>query len=202
MIEFSPPDDYFYVNNIKNGIDVDNSINQLAEKHIALISKTFYRYGNHTGIAISEMLQDAPLLVWRSAESFDPSRATQYSSWLASQSRFYALNMTKPAAKFFNQISTDPKDLEFIDNPATDDERKATKKQELYDYIMFLAESYSDPQIKIIMKSRYFGDRKNKDFKSIGQILGITGQATKNIHDHFLKLVRKKISAKDFLDFI
>lgn len=194
--------DCYYVNNIKNGIDVDASINALTEKHIALISQNFSRYGGGTGVSTTEMIKDAALVVYRAAETFDPSRATQYSSWLSSQSRFHVLNLSKPAAKFYNQINTEPAELEFIPNPAQDDERINAKKKELLDYIMFLADSHSNPQIKLIISLRYFGDKKERSYQHIGGIVNLTGQAVKNLHSQFLKLVKEKMRSKEMLDFI
>ncbi len=195
-------DDYFHIYNIKNNINVDNSINILTDRHIGIVSKNAYTYSAATGIAPAELIQDAKLVVWKAAESFDENKNSLFSSYLYNSSRFHFLNMTKAAAKTYNQEMTDPQTLQFIETPAQDEDRNKAKKQELLDYITFLAESCSDERIKFIIKMRYFSDKRERNFKSIGRLLGITGQATKNIHSNFLRLVKNKLQAKDSLDFI
>lgn len=193
--------DYSLVQNIKNNIDIDKSITQLAQRHGGLVAKTLYQYGGGTGIAPTDLIKDTPLLVWQAALKFDDTRKCEYGSFLCNYARFHALNLTKAAKKQYHISAVEPEKLEALaDKPIHDFRRISEKKTELLDYIMFLAEEHSNPNIKMIMSLRYYGDNKERRFKNIGKLLGLTGQATKNLHQQFIEFVKLKLASEEMLD--
>lgn len=201
MSEFNPPDSFF-VNNIKQGIDVDTAINALTEKHIGIISKNANFYSQATGVCPADLLQDASLIVYRAAESYREDKGSSFSTFLYNSSRFHFLNISKISKRFYNQSTTDPALLANYETPSCDEGRAAAKKKELLDYITYLAESHSNPAVKLIVSLRYFGDKRERSFEHISSILNMTKMGVMNIHGSFMKLCRQKLKAKDLLDVI
>ena len=83
------------VQNIKNNISVEESIQGLIDYHGKLINKISYKYVVplvNSGSSIEEIEKEKQYIIYKAALSFNKKRKTKFSSYLGSFVRWYCLN--------------------------------------------------------------------------------------------------------------
>ena len=186
-------DDFSLIYNIKNNQD-SNSLSELTKKHTGLIHKISNKYfSNPTGIKIDEFLENPESLVYGAVKSYGEKRA-QFNTWLGSYVRYAALSKIQEAKKDKKLTDLQNNFDETIDI-LDENELNFSNFECLKDFISYLADSWSDKRVKTIIEMRYF-DKKKYIYKDIGQQLGISYQMVKNLHDHFMRFLRAKMTAE------
>ena len=87
------------INLIKN-TSCSNSLKELVSKHNGLIYSVGKKYSSSCGLDLNEIDDNKYWIVYSSCLSYKSDKKTKFSTWLASQVRFFCLNFRKKNSKF------------------------------------------------------------------------------------------------------
>lgn len=176
------------ITNIKNDLNIEESLNILYEKY----SKVYYKIinsffkDNKFLYKKNELICECKYQIYFAAMSYDENKKAKFSSYLGNKARWTCLN-------FFNSLK---KELvtqdDFISlNPSGICVNKEIDEKEAYQYLMNEIENQEDHRIKKIFKMRYFDSSNNKltPWRLIGEELSMSVQGCINIHNNFLKKI-------------
>lgn len=172
------------VNSIKQNIDAEESINELLVKHGGLItdiSSRFTKLLNDSGSSIEELNRERAFIVYKAATTYKEGKKTKFSTYLASYVRWYCLNKINKSD-----------DWKHVGEENLDNVSIEKKDETALEYIRHLLDRFEDPKIKKVFELRYFSGPKLMSWGSIGEIMGVSGQAVNNWHGRSLKLLRNR----------
>lgn len=189
------------VNRVKND-SCSESVNVLIEKHSPLcynILQKFYPLLSKKGYSKDEVFNDKNFLIYKSIQTFKPSKKTKFSTWLGNFTRYHCLNMLNSKKKqFLLSIEDDS-----IKNLIQKQEQQEPEPSNIEEYVSYILEDLKDDRIKKIYMMRYFSkDGKKKTWKHIASKLGVSSQTVINIHNKAKKILKTKLKSKDTLDFV
>lgn len=192
-VEYTDPE---IINKIKSDQDSD-AVKALADRHSGLIFGIAGKYGiNQTSGTPYHDLDDQKLsIVWDAAQTYDPSKNTQFDTWLGNNVRYYCLKKITKAVRN-NEVSIEENPIDNI--PISYDDNSVGENT---DYILDIAAQMKDSRVINIMKDRYCsGGRKVMNYADLGKKYNLSPQGVKNIHDSFIGLVKKKMNSENLVD--
>lgn len=189
-------DDLELINLVKNGDN--NSIKTLIEKHSGICVDVYKKYinlPNVSGFISDDIISSKDYIIYNSAKTYDPTRGSKFSTWLANQTRFFCLNSINKNNKLIPV--EDEKLFSFIeekDQRAENTFAKNGDSQEVLDIIKNTLNSLSNKKIKECISIKYFSeDGKFKSYTDVAQQMNVTVQTIINWHNKFIKLVKQKL---------
>jgi RNA polymerase sigma factor (sigma-70 family) len=189
-------DDLELINLVKNGDN--NSIKTLIEKHSGICVDVYKKYTNLpnvSGFISDDIISSKDYIIYNSAKTYDPTRGSKFSTWLANQTRFFCLNSINKNNKLIPV--EDEKLFSFIeekDQRAENTFAKNGDSQEVLDIIKDTLNSLSNKKIKECISIKYFSeDGKCKSYTDVAQQMNVTVQTIINWHNKFIKLVKQKL---------
>lgn len=183
------------IEEIKNNINSSINMNHLIEKHSGLFYKICNRYLiSQDKTTINDFYRDKNFYFYQYILDYNPSKNTKFSTYLGNRVKWSCLNLLKKTQKNKNYISdTTIEDCQnFI--PSSKDE-SLDKLREISDVIKILKKD-PDKRVFEIFKYRYLKGKNNgvmpwKEVSSQPSLL-MSIQGCINIHNNFLKKIRKK----------
>jgi RNA polymerase sigma factor (sigma-70 family) len=188
-------EDIMLINLAKDGDN--NSIQKLIDKHSGICVDTYRRYinlPNVSGFISDDIISSKNYIIYNSAKTYDPSRGSKFSTWLANQTRFFCLNSIN---KYGKLIPVDDFSLNnFIENSNANNlnsEKIADTKNAIMDIIKETLDSLSNKKIKECIEIKYFSDdEKHKSYTEIASKMNVTVQTVINWHNKFIKIIKQK----------
>jgi hypothetical protein len=179
------------INNIKNGVNVDSSLNILKELHSGIFFKTIHGYCSHPKHKEikHDLLLDCDYYIYLSAKDFNETKGAKFSSYLGNRARWASLNAINKSNKMPREQFKQAEDL-----------REKSEDLDLYESIaskealeMFFNKDKTPDRIIKIFKLRYLDGDRNKlmSWKRIGEKVGLSIQGCINIHDNYLNKINK-----------
>jgi len=179
------------INNIKNNIDIDSSLNALYILHSRIYYKIIHQYFSKDDYLDkkNELIAECKYHIYFAAKEFDYSKNTKFSSYLGNKARWLCLgffNFQKKLSKFDEK---EPEKTEF--SLVLD-----LIKKEAFSQIIKEIKSNKDSRVAKIFEMRYFNGDSNKltSWKIISKELHMSVQGCINIHNNFLKRIKGKIN--------
>jgi DNA-directed RNA polymerase sigma subunit (sigma70/sigma32) len=164
---------------------------------IKAAAKKYLLAANAMGINEIDILDDKELIVYRAAQSFDPSKKVKFSTYLTRAVKLHCLSRLKKESTYHGRVLPDEETLYKI--PVTKD----TKGTELKEYVMCLTRKLADNRVRHIIGRRYFSSaEKTPSFSELGKELGLSAQGVCNIERRFFALVREKFHSGAEIDEI
>jgi len=181
------------ITNIKNDVDVDNSISQLLEQHENLFRYFNNKYAFASGI-VEDLNGNKEDLIYRTALEFDKDK-TKFSTFLSHQIRY----------RYLQEINKN-KNLVCIDDVGENcflcDNKDSSEKEDLKEYVFDILGQLSDERILKIIDLRYFDydSKKDRTYKQIGQKMGLSYEWTRKLHQDGIRFLKSKMSSKVVFD--
>ena len=178
------------VQNIKNNISVEESIQGLIDYHGKLINKISYKYVVplvNSGSSIEEIEKEKQYIIYKAALSFNKKRKTKFSSYLGSFVRWYCLNRINRHDdwKFMS-------DIPLGDLPENESKVKFDNKVNM-EYIENLLNLFKDKKVKKLFELRFFSGDKLLSWNKIGEMMGgISGQTVNNWYRKNIKILKSR----------
>lgn len=177
--------------------DGDNdSIQKLIDKHSGICVDTYKKYihlPNVSGFISDDIISSKDYIIYNSAKTYDPSRGSKFSTWLANQTRFFCLNSIN---KYGKLIPVDDVSLNsFVENSSNhcNDEKTTETKNAIIEIIKDTLSSLSNKKIKKCIEIKYFSeDGTYKSYTEIASKMNVTVQTVINWHNKFIKIIKQK----------
>ena len=183
-------------------LNCSDSLSELINRHSGICYGIYNKYFQTSQtIDSQEVKEHKNFLIFKAAQSFDPTKGAKFSTWLGNLVTYACLNVCSSKTKMLN---VDESTLNFlIDSKSNESFDIESQDRETLDYICDIIEQSNDENAKKVVKMRYFaGGKKPKSFKSISDKLGVSVQTAINWHDKFIELLRNKLTGSTICDII
>mgnify|MGYP000371150078 CR=1 FL=1 len=178
----------------------DRSLKQIIDQHSGICVSVYKKYTNMSsisGVTRDDIESSKDYIIFNSVKSYDPSRGSKFSTWLANQTRYYCLNSINknknisPSDEETIGYLIDKKHFEdFKDNDAIE------FKNETVNEIKKILDCISNKKIKKCIEKKYFSG-ENKTYTIIAEEMNVTVQTVINWHNKFIKLVKQKLNSQN-----
>jgi RNA polymerase sigma factor (sigma-70 family) len=183
------------INLAKNG---DNSsIKTLIDKHSGICVDVYKKYinlPNVSGFISDDIISSKDYIIYNSAKTFDPSKGSKFSTWLANQTRYFCLNSINKANKLI-PVETESLNM-LIENNVQEfknEEKTIEVRDSILEVIKETLDSLSNKKIKKCIEIKYFSEDENtKSYTEVADKMNVTVQTIINWHNKFIKIVRQK----------
>ena len=183
------------INLAKNGDD--DSIKTLIDKHSGICVDVYKKYinlPNVSGFISDDIISSKNYIIYNSAKTFDPSKGSKFSTWLANQTRYFCLNSINKANKL---IPVETESLnKLIENNVQEfknEEKTIEVRDSILEVIKETLNSLSNKKIKKCIEIKYFSEEENtKSYTEVADKMNVTVQTIINWHNKFIKIVRQK----------
>ena len=183
------------INNIKKKKKVDESLQQLIDRHSGIyldIVNSFMKSCNNDSLK-DEIMSDKEYAIYNSALKYDDQRGTKFSTFLGNEAKWICLNASNKNKKY----------LELNDNTYNFEEIKDACNKPVVDFQEQILKEFSDQvknhpdkRIQKIFSMRYSGNKKLVPWRKISKTMNLSIQGCINIHNAALKSISKNIRSK------
>jgi DNA-directed RNA polymerase specialized sigma subunit len=183
------------INNIKKKKKVDESLQQLIDRHSGIyldIVNSFMKSCNNDSLK-DEIMSDKEYAIYNSALKYDDQRGAKFSTFLGNEAKWICLNASNKNKKY----------LELNDNTYNFEEIKDTCNKPVVDFQEQILKEFSDQvknhpdkRIQKIFSMRYSGNKKLVPWRKISKTMNLSIQGCINIHNAALKSISKNIRSK------
>lgn len=185
--------DLTLVNNIKNGVDVDQSIDALASRHSGLyrqvVRGTYPESGTY--ISVNDQLESKKLRVWQSALKYEADKGASFLTFFGNFTRWMCLKDLGKTRKHH--------EIRLCDGQELDDfqiEQSSETLENVTDLVRKEINSIPNQQIRDIMLLRYFSkESKAPSWKKVSKQTGVSVSNCMSLHRKALKLLRNRLLA-------
>tara|TARA_R110002051_G_scaffold171586_2_gene242051 strand:- start:41 stop:520 length:480 start_codon:yes stop_codon:yes gene_type:complete len=155
-------------------------------------SSTFYA----NNIDITEASSDKNLIIWNSAKSFNTDKNVKFSTWLANQVKYSCLNAINKKVKD-RLVATEDEILDVLKERHPEE-----ADNNLFEFTENILNQLKDKRIKRIFSLRYSVYSKKPSWCTVAEQIKVSTQTAINLHNRGIKILRKKMSSKKFLDTV
>ena len=180
------------INNIKNNINLDQSLNKLYDLYSPVYYKIihFHFSSGNDAEEKKKLIKECMYHIFFAAKEFDFKRNIKFSSYLGNKARWMCLN-------FFNKEKLKKRKLKEkyeSQSKNIDDGLTHLIEGELLDKIKKEIKNESDFRVEKIFHMRYFGSasRKLVSWKEISDKMDMSIQGCINIHNKFINKIKLK----------
>ena len=179
------------IQKIKDKNDND-SIKELINRHSGIYHTVFSKYYKNDFKSINSdiSIEDKDYIIYSTALTFDPSRETKFSTYLANETRWKCLSsINKSKRKKESYIE----DMEKSPDPSCEDFIGDVIKKEALDIFYQNVNKEKDKRIGKIIDMRYNTcNSKLLSWKVISQEMNMSIQGCINIHNKFIEKYKKQ----------
>lgn len=162
---------------------------ELSDRHGGIVFDISKKYLKNGSFSQEDLNSNKLWIVYISSMSFDVSKKTKFSTWLANQTRYFCLNAIN---KLNKNHFTPEHELEYL-NHINHSDNNSSALENLKD----LLELHNDENVKKAIYYRYFYDsQKILNYSEVGDILNVTPQTVLNWHNKFIRFAKKKLLTK------
>jgi RNA polymerase sigma factor (sigma-70 family) len=179
--------------------DCENSLGELIKRHTGLCFKIMKRYSSTfyaNNIDITEASSDKNLIIWNSAKSFNTDKNVKFSTWLANQVKYSCLNAINKKVKD-RLVATEDEILDVLKERHPEE-----ADNNLFEFTENILNQLKDKRIKRIFSLRYSVYSKKPSWCTVAEQIKVSTQTAINLHNRGIKILRKKMSSKKFLDTV
>ena len=178
MNYFNNQSDSELINNIKNQHDIEESLNELVERHSGIYIDMVNAYSSKDSSYIDkeELINDKEYKIYLAALKYDESKGAKFSTYLGNETKWSCLNT-------YNRNKRRP---------------VFNKKKDIFNKILNLIDNHPDKRVEKIFNMRYIEGLKNKvmPWKNIGDSLNLSIQGCINIHNSAIKDIQNQLKGE------
>ena len=183
------------VNGIKNE-NCSDCLKELFDRHSAICVDVCLKYSRSltaNGVIVSDILDQKEYLIYKSASSYDSTKGSKFSTWLANQMRYFCLNSMNKNRLY----ATEEESMNSIVNRNSYQAQDSSVTDKV-DFVKNIISQVKDSRVKKIFKIRYFnGNRKKTPWAKVAKELGVSTQTAINLHNKTIKLIKRKMETKE-----
>lgn len=178
----------------------DKSFEILKNRHAGLFYEVCKRYLsrlNSKNIDSQDIIEDYNYILYKAAKSYNITKNTKFSTWLAINIRFHCLNLINSIGSHIHLPIHDIKD--------TNNEKNLTYSEKNLDnhrYFEYILRQLKDSRIEKVYKLRYYNgiNGKKAPWRVVAKEMNISIQAAINLHNKATKFLKRKyLSEYDIL---
>lgn len=180
------------IDNIKNNVDLDRSLDILYDLYAPVYYKIihFHFSGDQESDKKKELIKECKYHIFFAAKEFDFDKKIKFSSYLGNKARWMCLN-------FFNRKKNQEKKLREkydIDPKFIDQTLASMIDDEIINKIKSEIKKEKDFRVEKIFSMRYFdcSTRKLASWKEISGKMNMSIQGCINIHNRFINKIKSK----------
>tara|TARA_E500000178_G_C16910501_1_gene702381 strand:+ start:451 stop:1062 length:612 start_codon:yes stop_codon:yes gene_type:complete len=199
MNYFNNQSDSELINNIKNQHDIEESLNELVERHSGIYIDMVNAYSsrNSSYIDKDELINEKEYKIYIAALKYDESKGTKFSTYLGNETKWGCLNT-------YNRNKRRPIfNSDFIENMTDQESNESSDitnsiRKDIFNKILNLIDTHPDKRVEKIFNMRYIEGVKNKvmPWKNIGDSLNLSIQGCINIHNSAIKDIRNQLKGE------
>lgn len=183
------------VENVKNGDE--DSLVELANRHRPLcidICKKYIPSVQASGTISQDVYSDIDYLIYLSAQNYDNTKKTKFSTWLGHQTRYACLKMNKKnQSLIYNQ---NLEEAEQHNEKNLQIYNKFIEPTDSIDYMLSILSHLKDDRIFKIFEIIYKSD-KRPSLKEIGKQIGCSYEWVRILHKRGLKFLKNNLKASN-----
>lgn len=185
--------DLFLINKVKNSND-EKSLTELIQRHSGIYLEMVNSVipNNCDFIDKEDLFEEKDISIYKAIMNFDESKNAKFSTYLGNETKWKCLNIFNRGMKYkYLDIDNFKEDDRF----ASSVDIENLKRKEILNKIFEYAEKFPDKRVLTIINLRYKIGFKNKTmpWKQIASKMNISIQGCINIHNNFLKEIKKEI---------
>lgn len=184
-------DDLSLIQKIKTEQD-ESCLKELIARHsgiyLQMVNQTI---SDQSNVNKNDIMDEKDWFIYEKALKYDPNRNIKFSTYLGNEIRWKCLNIHNKAKKYeYSDIG------DHSENLVEKNQLEEYCKQEIINRIFEIAEQNPDWRVRKIVQMRYKGGKRNKlmPWKKIAKKLQLSIQGCINIHERFIKDVRKNLN--------
>lgn len=170
----------------------EEALKKLISLHSGIYIEMVSKYTSRTANTYDkdDLFSEKDLTIYQCAKKFDPSKNTKFSTYLANEARWKCLNANKKEAK----MQTESIEDSFESHVYSKDFLLDIEEEEIIREVYLCAEKHPDKRVKKILDLRYkLGNNRCATWKTVSEQVGLSIQGCIDIHDKFIKQVKKDI---------
>lgn len=184
------------INGVK-GRNCSDCLQELINRHSAIcvdVCKKYSHVFSISGVFMNDVIQQKEYMIYKTAMSYDPTKKSKFSTWLANQMRYLCLNtMNKNRL-----IPTEESQMNFIINSKANQGETHQASEERIDFLKNLISQFKDDRVKEIFQIRYFnGKIKKTPWAKIAKKIGVSTQTAINLHNKTIVMLKTKLNTKN-----
>ena len=191
MNYFNNQTDSELINNIKNQHDIEESLNELVERHSGIYIDMVNAYSSRDSAFIDkdELINDKEYKIYLAALKYDETKGTKFSTYLGNETKWNCLNT-------YNRNKRRPVfNSEFLENMG---DQESEESKDIFNKVLNLIDHHPDKRVEKIFNMRYIEGSKNKvmPWKNIGDSLNLSIQGCINIHNSAIKDIQNELKGE------
>jgi RNA polymerase sigma factor (sigma-70 family) len=176
----------------------DESLKILINKYEKLYFDMFHSFKKilkYKQIIQNDLLNDSYINIYEAIISFDETKNTKFSTWLANSTRYKCLKLVYNQPNIESLYTEENKEKQIeLENIPTDEDNN---NEDTVSFVKELIENLSDDKAKQIFKLRFADvDKTERSWSSIGEKVGVSTQTAINIFNKNLKKVKYRILSR------
>jgi len=193
------------VSRVKNN-NCSKSFSELSDKHENLYYKVCQKYSpalKSVGVFLNDVFDDKNFIIYKAIQSYDHTKKTKFSTWMANHARYHCLNFINTNNKY---LYCDADDLAYLlekqalaDAP---DHHPHSKEENLTEQIFDVLSRLKDKRIYKIYRERYSKEKGKQTWTNIAKKLNISTQTVINLHTKGRSILQNKMASQKYLDFV
>lgn len=189
------------VSNIKNGINVDDSVTELITRHSGIYIDTVKKhiFQNNKFIDVQEILDEKDTFIYETAIKYNGK--SKFSTYLCNRTWWMCKNLWKKKKNKL-ELPVETEVFDGIDIPEEIKHSDRREEQEKISLMMNLIEEIEDPNIVKILKTRYCPDGNTNaitSYSDISKNVGFSIEWCRKLHNQGIEILKRK--AKKEVDF-
>jgi DNA-directed RNA polymerase specialized sigma subunit len=167
-------------------------LTELIGRHSALCFDIYKKYSSAmaaSGICVSEMYKERTFIIYKAAQTFDPSRKVKFSTWVGNQVRYQCLN----AINGNHLYPVDDSQLDYYVDKSAEESQSPDLSNDM-DFVFNILDQLKDKRIKKVFKLRYFGHPTKKlPWSQVAGKISTSTQTAINLHERGKEILNRKM---------
>ncbi len=193
-MNYSKLTDNQLVDNIKNSLHPEGSLNELVIRHSGIYLDMVHGYSSgSTSSSRDEMVQEKEYEIYVSALNYNPDKGAKFSTYLGNQTKWKCLNKYNKK-KREGLTPLEEQALDFFSSKVSPNPYDFNTRYEIFTKIIDFANNYHDRRVGKIFRLRYMEGKDNgvMPWKNISIKLGMSIQGCINIHNSIINKIKHR----------
>ncbi len=190
-------DDVQLVENIKNEKDVDDSLQELIQRHTGIYLDIVNKYTQYANTSNKlDLIDEKDYNIYQTALKYKSNKGTKFPTFLGNETKWICLNKQNKIKKEKKVSFEDISEVELAQQDDGDQE-----KLEVFKKTIELAKQHQDKRVEKIFEMRYIIGEKNKvmPWKKISKELNMSIQGCINIHNSAIEEFKLELKDNNYV---
>jgi len=197
MLNENSLEDKQLINNIKSEIEVDESLQELINRHSGAYIDAVNKYfgSQNRQINKQDLMDEKDTFIWEVSKVYDDEKGAKFPTFIQNMVKYKCLSGYTKAKKDPVQTYDHSESHYIFDSVESGINifENSLEKKESFDIINKLVDDIDDERAKQIIRLRYSDDRKERTWHSIGEKVGVSYERCRQIHKEMLPKLKKKM---------